>query len=207
MGGKKMRKVFTKVLFIVFLFVLSACTGEANSKTNTIAASIPTEREHMILSAHADQSFLFDFKTDEEFKEVSVWIEKYEDGKLVNDQLNEMTTEISERGSIVFSSSKIGEKEIQKVFHIGVSSDKGSGSVRSYDEEANHLDFMSSLWGSFPEAMTIDQDEIVLANISHSNNDFGMSSLSTEFYNDPEGNMDKLKDYDVVYLLKARFGK
>jgi len=32
-----------------------------------------------------------------------------------------------------------------------------------------------------------------------------MSSLSTEFYQDVDKHIDKLKDYDTVYLLRGEF--
>lgn len=61
--------------------------------------------------------------------------------------------------------------------------------------------------GSFPGELSLNQGELVLANICYSNDENGVSSLITDFYKDPAGNINKLKEYDVAYLLKAEFIK
>ncbi|QUW23614.1 hypothetical protein JSQ81_08980 [Sporosarcina sp. Marseille-Q4063] len=80
-----MKRFFIIVALLVF--VLSACVTN-NAKSNTISAVGLTERENAILSTTSDISFVFDFNTDSEYKEVSVWIEKYELGKLVDDKIS-----------------------------------------------------------------------------------------------------------------------
>jgi len=49
--------------------------------------------------------------------------------------------------------------------------------------------------------------ENVLATIAYSNNEFGISSISNDFYENPKANLDELSEYDVAYLFKAVFKK
>ncbi|MDQ0159406.1 hypothetical protein [Alkalibacillus salilacus] len=201
-----MKRLFTKLTIIFVLIVLSACNN-SDSNSNTISVSETTDRENIILSTTTDKSFVFDFEIDDEYKEVSVWIEKYEAGELVDDRLSNVKTQISESGSIVFSNSKNSNTENQHTFNIGIGSNGSTGSISGYDLNSNDLDNMASVWGSFLEELSVDQDELVLANIGYSNNENGMSSLSKDYYEDPEGNNNELKKYDVAYLLKAKFIK
>ena len=46
---------------------------------------------------------------------------------------------------------------------------------------------------------------MVLASICYTLDEEGATSLSSDFYEDPKSNMDELKDFDVVYLLKGEF--
>ncbi len=186
--------------------VLSAC-NKSDSNSNTISVADITDRENIILSTTTDKSFVFDFEIDGEYKEVSVWIEKYEDGELVDDRLNEITTQIKESGSIIFSSLKSSSTGKQQTFNIGIGSDGSTGSISGYDFNSKDLDNMVSVWGSFPGELSLNQGELVLANICYSNDENGVSSLITDFYKDPAGNINKLKEYDVAYLLKAEFIK
>ena len=201
-----MKRIFTTLIIVLLLFVLSACSN-SNSNSNTISVAELTDRENTILSTTSDKSFVFDFEIDGEYKEVSVWIEKYEAGELVDVRLSEITTQIKENGSIIFTNPKTIETEKQHTFNIGIGSNGGTASISGFDTNSIDFDTMASVWGSFPEELPLNQDELVLANICYSNNDSGMSSLTTDFYEDPDGSINKLKEYDVAYLLKAEFIK
>src|SRR5699024_3188990 len=104
-----MKRSFVTLVLVLLVFALVAC-NDSNSKSNTISAVELTDRENMILSTTSDQSFVFDFKIGSEYKEISVWIEKYEVGELVDDRLSHITTEVEESGSIMFAKTETGDK-------------------------------------------------------------------------------------------------
>jgi len=82
------------------LFLLVAC----NSNPNTITVAELTEREEVILSTTADQSFVFQFhREDDQSKELSIWMQKYESGKLVGEKKNNISLEVSETGTIIIT--------------------------------------------------------------------------------------------------------
>ncbi|SES18503.1 hypothetical protein SAMN04487944_12259 [Gracilibacillus ureilyticus] len=198
-----MNRLFTKLIIILLLVVLSAC----NTNSNTISVAELTDRENTILSTTSDNSIVFDFEIDGEYKELTVWIEKYEAGKLVDDRISKITTQINESGSIIFSTPQSSNTENQKTLNIGIGSNGIIGSTNGYDENSDDLDNMASVIGNFPEKLSLNQDKLVLAHICYSNDKNGMRSLATEFYEDPAGNINKLKEYDVAYLLIAEFIK
>lgn len=199
-----MKKLFSIVALSVF--VLSACVNN-DSQSNMISTVELTEREKAILTTTSDKSFVFDFDIDDEYKELAVWVEKYEFGKLVDDKISSIITSVEKRGSIIFATSKADRSRNFQTFNIGITGNDGAGSISSFDEDAADLDKMSSVWGDFPEERKPIEGEIVLAAICYSSDERGMSSLSIDFYKDAEGHMSELEKYDVVYLVKAEFKK
>lgn len=79
------RSLFTPIL-ILLVASLGACDRYNSKSENTLFEANLTEREQGILSATAEKSFVFDFNTDGKYKKVSVWVEKYESGKMVGDK-------------------------------------------------------------------------------------------------------------------------
>ncbi|GIN90538.1 hypothetical protein J6TS1_31690 [Siminovitchia terrae] len=199
-----MKKLFGTLILILLVGSLGACSNN-NSNTMISAANV-NEREETILSTITSESFLFDFNNTE-YKEVAVWVEKYESGKLVDDQLGYMTTQVDKKGSIILATAKASDNEKQQTFHIGVGDQDGTSSASVLDKKPKDADAMSIVYSGLPEEKTLDGGEILLANIAYSNNEFGTSSISNQFYEDPEAHMDELNEYNVVYLFKAKFMK
>ncbi|MFD1416931.1 hypothetical protein [Oceanobacillus jeddahense] len=200
-----MKRKFMLLIIGLSTLALVACS-QIGVDANTISVGELTEREDAILSTASDKSFVFDFNVDDEYKEVAIWIEKYEAGNLVNDSLGYMTTEAEQSGSIIFTLSE-DVNDVNNIFNIGVSTEESLTSAHVPDEKSNDVENMSSEWGSIPEKVALDNGEVVLANISYSDNENGMHSLTTDFYEGAAGHMNELEQYDVVYLLKAEFSK
>ncbi len=200
-------KSISAILGIVLLAIsLNAC-DDNSPQSNTLSVAEPTERENAILATTADRSFVFDFSIDSEYKEASVWIEKYEAGTLADDQINKLTAPVAKSGSIIFAASKTNDNQKQLLFNIGVTSNGSTGSAIGFDENSTVLDSMSSVWGSFQGEITPTEGEAVLASICYSDSDADMSSLTSEFYNNADGHLSELEKYDVVYLIKTEFVK
>lgn len=197
-----MKKLFVLLLLGLLSLVLVACS-QKDMESNTIATSELTEREKAILSTTSDKSFVFDFNIDSEYEEITVWVEKFESGNLVDDGLGHITTQAGENGSIIFTTSK-NDNEKQNIFNIGISTDESTSSIIISDTA---LEEMASVWNHIPEKKSLANGEVVLANICYSDDENGMQSLTTDFYDDVDGHMGELAEYDVVYLLKAEFLK
>ncbi|MCH1626738.1 hypothetical protein [Fredinandcohnia quinoae] len=201
-----MKRIFVILLLALSIFTLSACNNK-NSKSNTISVVELTERENAILSITSDESFVFDFNIDSEYKEASVWIEKYETGKLVNDKISQITSQIEGNGSIIFTTSKIDNNEKHLAFNIGLSSSGSTGSTNGLDTISDGKVNMSAVWGTFQGENTSIDGQVVLASICYSKNESVMNSISTKFYQDAESHLNELAEYDVVYLIKTEFLK
>ncbi|OLS37127.1 hypothetical protein BTR22_10625 [Alkalihalophilus pseudofirmus] len=198
-----MKKLITTVLLAAF--VLSAC-GNNDVPSNTIVNAELTEREKTILSATTDQTFIFDFTTGSEFNELDVWIEKYEFGKLVDEPIGHIRTEIEEKGSIFFTTNQSSVESNEAFFRLGISSNGSTGSSALSDIISNKdSEGMQTVWDTLNEEIDITNDELVLGSICYSWDEAGMSSLSSEFYHDVEGRMHEIEKYEVVYLLRSKF--
>lgn len=183
------------------IFSLSAC-NTFNSNTNTISTVELTDRENAILTTSADQSFVYDFNLDSDYKEVSVWIEKYESGELVNDRISKITSRVEDNGSIIMTSTKTDN---QIAFNIGVNSDDGVSSIRGFDTNAEGFANASSVSSDIHEDSISIEEGVVLASHSYSYDEYGMRSLSADFFKNPEDHLHEIEGYDVVYILKAEF--
>lgn len=209
-----MKKFSLLTMLILFAIALSACgdnnVNEENlNRSNTIEAAELTNREKGILSTTSAQSFVFDFNIDHEYKEVSIWIEKYEFGKVVDEQIGYTTTEVSDNGSIFFTTSKSNPSLNQISFNMGIHSNGITGSSSSIPDiiSDKSTEGMSTVWGNINEPMEITDGELVLGSICYAWGENSMSSLTSEFYKDIEGRIHEIESYEVVYLLKSKFMK
>jgi hypothetical protein len=202
-----MKRVLFSLIMTLFLFVLSACDGNnSNLKLNTVSNSKLTEKEQVILSTTTDQSFVFDFRADDSYKEVSVWVEKYEKGKLVEEN-NRMTSEIKNNGMIFFTTSKTSEETNESLFTISIHSDGSTSTGWTPETLIGNENETGVVSGSNPSESIPFTDKMVLASMSYSINENGMRTFSNGFYEDVESGIDELKNYDVVYLLRCEFKK
>ena len=123
---------------------------------------------------------------------------------MVNDRVGFITSQVKENGSIIFATSKAVGNQKQYTFNIGISSNNSVDST-SYIEEKSE-DFMSGIWGNIQGEKNSFEGEVVLASICYST-DGDMRILTTDFYQDVDGHMYELENYDLVYLLKAELNK
>ena len=190
-------------MLTLLAFSLVACDeSNSNLKINTVSDAKLTEREKVILSSTGDQSFVFDFNIDDKYKDVAVWIEKYESGNLVG-EINRISTEIKNKGTILFTTSKTTEESNQALFTISINSDGSTGT--GWSPETVTKDDLGIVWGSNPLDNISIMDKMVLASICYSRNKEGISTFSTDVYSDVDSHMNELKNYDVVYLLRSEF--
>ncbi|QFF98613.1 hypothetical protein PB01_07080 [Psychrobacillus glaciei] len=193
-----------RILIVISLALLVVCLGACNKEiqsTNTLAEAKLTDKEKFLLSSTSDKSFVFDYKVDKKYKQVSLWVDKYEFGKLVEEKLNNMLTEIDGTGMIIFSTSQTIAEQKESTINISVNNYNGFSTIRT---QLIIPKVMQSTWGSNPSEYIPIADKMVLASICYSNG-HGMSSLTNDFYSDIDNRLYEIKDYDVVYVLRAEF--
>ena len=199
-----MKKIFLSISISLLSFSLVACKADGPKSENILSVPELTAREKAILESSSEHSFLIDFKVDDTYKEISVWVEKYEFGKLVEDEKGRMTTGVEKNGTIIFTTSKTDDDQDQSMFNISIQNDDGTDTV-TYPEAIDEMD--SSVWGSAGKLKINSTTKLALASICYSSGNGGIRSLSTDFYGDMDGHMGQLKEYDVVYLLRSEFTK
>ncbi|EKN66989.1 hypothetical protein BABA_13912 [Neobacillus bataviensis LMG 21833] len=195
MGDNLLSKAVCMALIIEAVIAL-------NLKINTVSNAKLTEREKVILSSTADQYFEFDFNVDDKYKDVAVWVEKYESGNLTG-VIDRISTGIKNKGTIILSTSKTNEETNQALFTISISSNGGTST--GWSPVTVTKDDIGIDWGINPLDNIPIMDKMVLAGICYSRSNEGTSTLSTDFYSDVDSHMNELKNYDVVYLLRSEF--
>ncbi|KQL38859.1 hypothetical protein AN960_12855 [Bacillus sp. FJAT-25509] len=202
-----MKKIISTTILILLVFSMSACTNNPKSN-NAISEAKLTKREKAILSTTSDKSFVYDFNVNSNYKELSVWIEKYEFGKLVGDKIDHITSGIKEDGSIIFTTSKTPNNQNQSLFNISINSDGSTDVVNQLETTfKDGLEGVTSISGSNQTENNPIKNNIVLASICYKKEGHRMDSLTDDFYRDVNKHIDEIRDYDVVYLLRAEFIK
>ena len=190
------RKFYLMMVGVVFLLV--GCI-EGSMKTNSVIQAKLTDRESAILSATSKEHFVYDFNVDDSYKNVTVWVEKYEAGKLVG-EVNRISSEIGKDGTIIFTKLITAKHTDPSLFSITIHSNQASASgvvLETINEEE-----LATIWESYPLNGVSVADEMILASIIHSSKET-IRTLSEEFYKD--GKIDELANYDVVYVLRGQF--
>ncbi|MFJ7931436.1 hypothetical protein ACIQYG_18130 [Peribacillus sp. NPDC096622] len=199
-----MKKIFLSIILSLLSFSLVACKADEPKSENNLSIPELTAREKAILENSSEHSFLIDFNVDDTYKEMSVWVEKYEFGKLVEEEKGRMTTGVEKNGTIIFTTSKTDADQKRSMFNVSIQNDDGTDTV-TYPETIDEMD--SSVWGSAGKLKINSTNKLALASICYSSGNEGIRSLSTDFYGDMDAHMDELKEYDVVYLLRSEFTK
>ncbi|PIC76646.1 hypothetical protein CSV74_10170 [Sporosarcina sp. P19] len=199
-------KKWMSITILSCLLFLTAC---AATDTNKLTIPELSDREKQILETAANTAFVFDYTADQNYKKVTLWVEKYEKGKKVAEPISELSTPMpgeSTKGSIVLTVTQTLEEEL--LFSASVSDDKGAASV-SNQEELKTLKDMATLFNTNPQEGLLLSDNMLLAGIIYTSTAEGSptSTLSSDFYEQREGYLDELKEYDVVYVLRASFEK
>lgn len=203
-----MRRITCFILIIILTLV--ACDYKPDSTSeNTISVIEPTEREKAILTTTANKSFVYDFSVDQDYKNVHIWVERYEFGKLISKESNGITIGLDERnGTIIFSTNSVVGNEDQMLFRIGVHSD-GSTAVGEFLETMprDHEKNLVSGWGSNVSGDVPVTPEMIVGNIIYKSGDGQLTSLDNVVESDQKIVEEKLKEYDIAYLLRVNFTK
>jgi len=200
-----MKKIIFTIL-ILLVFSLCACTNNPN----TISEAKLTKREKVILSTTSYRSFIYDFNVDSSYKKLSVWVEKYEFGKLVENKISQITTGIKDNGTIIFAISKTlnNQNQDQSVFTNSINSDGALSESNSLETIMNGgIEGVMGISSSNQTENMPIKNNIVLASMCYQKGVHGMYALTDDFYRDVNKHISEIKDYDVVYLFRAEFTK
>ena len=173
-----MKKIILSIIISLLSFSLVACKADDPKPENTLSVPELSAREKAILENTSEHSFLIDFNVDDTYKKMSVWVEKYEFGKLVEPEMGRMTTAIKDNGTIIFTTSKTVDGQNLSMFNISIQNDDGTDTA-TYPETIDEKD--SSVWGSPSKFNINNTKKLALASICYSSGDEGMHSLSNGF--------------------------
>lgn len=208
-----MKRLFIILIAAMLALTLSGC-WDNNVKENTIVNAELTTRENAILSTTSNESFVFDFNIESEYKRVAVWMEKYESGKLIEERMGHLTTEVMDNGygSIIFTTIEPNDIDNQTLFKIGINSNGVTDIVTATTTipdivSTKGTEDRFSVQENIIGEMDITDEEMILANIGFSWGQDSITSFSPEFYRDDEHRISELEKFEVAYILKSTFIK
>ncbi|WP_066051157.1 hypothetical protein [Robertmurraya korlensis] len=195
-------------LMISVFLLLVACDNPHAITESTLGRSELTERERALLTTAASQSFVYDFSVEEEYKNINIWVDRYEFGKLKTDHPNGVTMGLDEhKGMIIFSTNRVIGHEDQIAFRIGVYSDQ-STAVGEYTETmpTDYEKNLVSGWGD-----NISGKEAFIPNMVLGSMNYSSAGNGTLFHNELQLDEDLfqevLKEYDVSFIFRVNFTK
>ncbi|WP_432662992.1 hypothetical protein R9X47_20695 [Wukongibacter baidiensis] len=205
-----MKKLILMLIILVSILSLTSCTEDEKANTNVISETTLTDREKTFLSIGSDEYFVFDFNVDESYKWLEIWVERYELGKMVSDG-GRLSTGLSMTKEGLFLITVKEDEKMKSDWTISIQSNGALYTGRSTQEyNADDEPVFAKTWGANnSENILINDNEIVLASICYKdqNKSSVMSSLTNDFYSNPDENLKEIEDYELVYLLKCKFYK
>lgn len=208
--GKK-SSILAIMLLGVICTLFSCSIGnknDSNLKENSITKVEFTEKEKMLLSTGSDHQFAFNFNIGDKYNKLKLWIEKYKEGNLIPEDIQKSELAIEGDGMIIMTTEDIQVDTLNKrLLNITVSDNNGYSTIKTLRgvNEEKLGDMLSVMGINEIDNNEIDK-EILLGALCYSRKGM-IESLDEEFFKEPSKNIDKLKDYDIAYLVKCEFIK
>ncbi|QNO13844.1 hypothetical protein HYG86_03220 [Alkalicella caledoniensis] len=197
-----MRKIFTVLLVTILMLSLVGCSRKGKT-TNVISQAELNAKEELFLSVGTTSYFVFDFKLDDEFKWIDIWVERYEFGEKIDTFIG-MGSTLGNEGVFIFA---IDESEGINNWTIVLQDEGGKSTTKASDKLViDETKGFSKMWGVNNNIKIADND-ITLASISYKNDGREMFSFTGDFYENPEANKQQMVNYDIVYLLRIKLSK
>lgn len=196
------------IIFIIILtsILIISCNNEilesSDLDKNKVYPRELTESEEELLSliGFNDTIDIYDFETDGTYKSISIWLAVYEDGELLENRGKMLSNFDNEKGSIAVKVSK------NESYHWRISV-KSEGQISSMAFESVD-DFLKdksySIASSHLDITEIKNEKPIVLKLFLFDSDGSTSIYGFQEYQE---NPELLKEYDYVYLLKAKFSK
>ncbi|WP_301108777.1 hypothetical protein [Sporosarcina sp.] len=194
-------KKWISLLCLSFVLVLSAC---AATDTNKLTIPELTDREEQIIQTAADQVFVFDYTADQTYSSISLWMDKYEKGEKIGGPLSELSVPLpgeSTNGTLVMAVKPSNDKLL---FSASI-----SGAGLTSEDQLPDLEIKAVMTELNPREGLPLAENMLLGTLIYTDGSEGVivSSLSGDFFEQKDGYLEKLKEYDTAYLLRASFKK
>jgi len=200
-----LKKIIVFVIVISSFLVISCnkdITQENSMNENKIYPRelTPSEKDLLSLIGFNDTIEIYDFETDGTYKSISIWLEVYKEGELLENRGKMLSSFNSEKGSIAV---KVNKNETYD-WRISVKSEGQISSVAFESDDAFLKDKSFSIASSYMEKIAIDNEKQVILKIFLFDSDGSTAVYGLQQY---EEKPELLKEYDYVYLLKGEFSK
>lgn len=197
---------FKKVIAIVFAAfvmagVLSACTKKSEIKNEIAYKELTQDQQDIVdlLSSETQEILLFDYKTEDTYKSLTIWVEVYESGELLDrsayiDSYSDSANAFNGQLAVLIDYGS----DIRWTLTIN-----SSGTTISHTgEAANAPDGLARAYGAIDTPVEIEPGkDIVLYTSIYSAGSILFYSDMQQYVDEP----DSLANYPYVQIIKCRF--
>ena len=186
------------------LFLLGACGDREAKDNNKIAVAELSEREKTLLHATAS-NILFIYNLSLESQGVlNIWMEKYEYGELIAEQIGSVEAAVSEKGQIIVALIEVPQSK-QTIVRVAIINDTG---YESNEGVIALPDIGAFAYGTLVsnEGTTLNKDMAIGQLIYSGESNFFKTSWE-HLGNNPVDIIKELKDRPEVYLIRSSFKK
>lgn len=187
-----------------FLLVLLSACGNQEEETNTIAADDLSENEKTLLHATAGHIlFIYNLSLGSEGV-LDVWVEKYEYGELIEEQIGFVEATVGKKGQILVALIEIPQSK-QMIVRVSIINEAG------YESNAGIVtlpDIGTFGYGTLisGEGTALKKDMAIGQLIYAGESNFFKTSQEN-LGNSPAAIIKELKDRPEVYLVRSSFKK
>ncbi len=199
-----MKKCIARMLSILFISLcLTSCKEGTVETVNGIAPKKLTEGQEEIvklLSINNQEILLFEYKTEQEYKDVEVWVDTYEKGILV-DNIKGVKSSTLEKRPLDAQLAVTINQNPNFEWRFTVLNSDGIAINGAFEQDDSDYE-LSRGFGAIDDAVTIESGkEIVLYVSFFSNGELPMYEDFQRYAEQPE----LLKEYDYAQILKCKF--
>lgn len=182
---------------IILLLFLSACSSEpVISKANL------TDKERSILNIGNHYAFAYDYKLSDEYEQIHLMIDRYEFGHKVGVISHNYSTKAQyDEGIIIAKVTDLNNGYFSWLLAIGNENNLSSAEFSQHIEAKEINSYGEEFW--INENLKIEDNRVILGCVIYKFNDDSYNTpLSEGFYESVNNNIDEIKDYDLVYILR-----
>lgn len=212
-----MKKLLILLLAAFMIFFTLGCDGGTISNdgkqvkktlgTNEMKEVQLTDTEQMMFQQN--YCFTYEFNGDSSYKNIKLWVDKYEFGQYAGNPIGTLSSDIKGKGKIVFLLENLNSNipECAYLLRLGIKGNNGVSSASFIQpQEGWEKEGMICVWKHNYDEVVPIKDKMTLTSICYKKGN-SASTFSDEFYANPEAHLDEIKSYDVVYLLRCEFEK
>ncbi|MEK4090757.1 MULTISPECIES: hypothetical protein [unclassified Viridibacillus] len=205
-----MKQILLVLAACLSVFVLTGCSEKVDKELseNYIQHLELSKREKSLIQAVTgdgdNPTFIHEFKVDEKWKSVKLWVEKYEYGQLKEKDAVAISVGIEEKGKFVVSFRRLPNGKPNAIVRVALIDDKAI-----YSSEGNIKLPKTGSSGSaniVSEKVKVGQD-MVLAQVIYSKQDQNISIGDWNLYNNPNELAEKTSKYPAVYFVLCSFSE
>lgn len=199
-----MKKTALLLLTILTVASFAACTQTVPAN-NTITPVEFTDREKVLASVTGDKNFMFEYNVDDSYGWMTLSVDKYEFGKKSERPIAQVSGGITGEGFLVLSVDEPSNAEQHPIIRVDIGTTNEECTVSHHMEDvAENIDTAAKSWGPNPLSEISVDEKAVLACLRYINRD-SMSTLSDEFFSNPDSHLDEIADDDIVYVFSCEF--